>query len=51
MKTPFLDKKHVVFGKVIDDGASMDAVKKIENVRTNRDRPNMDVIISMCGEM
>lgn len=51
--TPFLNGKHVVFGKVVDTdgGESLNVVKKIENVRTNHDRPTMDVIISMCGEM
>lgn len=29
----------------------MDVVKKIENVRTIREKPAMDVVISQCGEM
>ncbi|KAI9834808.1 MAG: Peptidyl-prolyl cis-trans isomerase H [Sarea resinae] len=53
--TPFLNNKHVVFGAVLTDdadgGASMDVVRKIENVRTNREKPAMDVVITMCGEM
>lgn len=51
--TPHLNGKHVVFGKILDDGTSMDVVRKIENVRTNKqnDRPMQDVIISQCGEM
>jgi peptidyl-prolyl isomerase H (cyclophilin H) len=49
--TPFLDGKHVVFGKVID---GMDVLRMMENTRTGakgRDVPNQDVVISQCGEM
>jgi len=46
--TPFLNKKHVVFGKVVE---GLDVVRKIENARTTRDKPNQDVSIAMCGEM
>ena len=49
--TPFLDGKHVVFGKVADD-ASMDVVRKIERTKTGKDdKPVHDVVISQCGEM
>lgn len=49
--TPFLDGKHVVFGKVVD---GMDIVKKMENTKTGyrgKDVPNLDVVIAQCGEM
>jgi peptidyl-prolyl isomerase H (cyclophilin H) len=47
--TPHLNKKHVVFGKVIE---GMDVVKMIEQTRTNaNDRPMNDVTIAQCGEM
>ncbi|KAF8469602.1 cyclophilin-like domain-containing protein [Kalaharituber pfeilii] len=49
--TPFLDGKHVVFGKVVQDDDSMSVVRKIENCRTILDRPTTDVVISQCGEM
>ncbi len=49
--TPFLDGKHVVFGKVVE---GMDVVTKMENTKTGsrgRDVPNLDVVIAQCGEM
>ncbi|EGX91284.1 peptidyl-prolyl cis-trans isomerase [Cordyceps militaris CM01] len=49
--TPFLDNKHVVFGKVAD---GLDVVRKMEATKTGykgKDVPNMDVVIAQCGEM
>lgn len=53
MPTPFLDNKHVVFGRVVGDG-SMDVVRKMEATKTGRrgkDVPDLDVAIAQCGEM
>ena len=49
--TPFLDGKHVVFGKVVQ---GMDVVKMMEATKTGykgKDVPNQDVVIGQCGEM
>lgn len=49
IKTPWLDGRHVVFGKVL---AGMDVVRKIEKTSTdNSDRPIKDVVIADSGSL
>lgn len=46
-KTPWLDGRHVVFGKII---SGMDVIRKIEATKTDgRDKPELDVTIVNCG--
>lgn len=47
--TPWLDGRHVVFGKLIE---GEDVLDKLEAVKTsNSDRPNDDVVITDCGSI
>ncbi|KAK0086949.1 hypothetical protein PV325_002093 [Microctonus aethiopoides] len=46
-KTPWLDGKHVVFGKVLE---GMSVVRKIEKTKTGANsKPAKDVLIADCG--
>ena len=48
-KADFLDRKHVVFGRIID---GLLVMRKIENAPTgSNNRPKMPVLISQCGQM
>ena len=45
--TPWLDGRHVVFGKIVE---GMDVVKKIETTPTHPgDKPKADVVIAKSG--
>jgi len=49
VQTPWLDGKHVVFGKILE---GMDVVKKVEGTKTDsRDKPLLDVVIDDCGSI
>lgn len=48
VKTPWLDGKHVVFGKVVK---GMDVVKAIEAVGSRSGRPSAKVVITDCGQL
>merc|ERR1719498_260507 len=47
-KTPHLDGKHVVFGKVIE---GMDVVKKMEAVGSQAGSTSKTVVIADCGQL
>ncbi|CAA0808217.1 Peptidyl-prolyl cis-trans isomerase CYP19-3 [Striga hermonthica] len=48
VKTPWLDRKHVVFGKVVD-GYSV--VKEMEKCGTESGSPSVPVVIQDCGQI
>merc|ERR1719457_459776 len=49
VKTPWLDGRHVVFGKILN---GMDVVRKIEQTKTDgRDKPLKDVSVHDCGKL
>jgi len=48
-KTPWLDGRHTVFGKVLE---GMELIRKIESVKTdNRDMPELEVKITDAGSL
>ena len=48
-KCEFLDRKHVVFGRVID---GLLVMRKIENVPVGaNNKPKISVMVSECGQM
>jgi len=47
-KTPWLDGKHVVFGRVIE---GMDVVRRVEEFGTSQGRPRARVMIADCGQL
>ena len=50
-KTDWLDGKHVVFGKLLDD-ESMLLLRKMENVPVgDNSKPKLPIIIEQCGEL
>jgi len=50
---PWLDGKHVIFGKILDDGESLLTLRKIENVQTTEgnNAPTLDCLVTECGEL
>ena len=48
VKTPWLDGKHVVFGRVVE---GLELVKKIEALGTRSGKPRATINIADCGEI
>ncbi|KAL8693948.1 MAG: hypothetical protein Q9218_001306 [Villophora microphyllina] len=46
--TPHLDGKHVVFGEILDGKG---IIRKVENLKTQNDKPIHDVTIADCGQL
>ncbi|CAK1540122.1 unnamed protein product [Leptosia nina] len=46
--TPWLDRKHVVFGSVVE---GMEVVRKMESLGSKNGKPSKKVVISECGDM
>ncbi|KAG5478382.1 hypothetical protein LSCM4_04614 [Leishmania orientalis] len=46
--TPWLDGKHVVFGRVVD---GLDVVKKVERLGSSSGKTRSRIVVSDCGEL
>jgi peptidyl-prolyl isomerase F (cyclophilin D) len=47
-KTPWLDGRHVVFGKVVE---GMDVVKKMESLGSQSGKTRAKIVVADCGEL
>jgi cyclophilin family peptidyl-prolyl cis-trans isomerase len=46
--TPWLDGRHVVFGKVVE---GMDVVKKMESLGSESGKTKAKVVVADCGQL